>query len=213
MYYYKKKFVDRVVGVLLLYLICTISLIGQDVTVFNEKTKWIMVGVKVYAIGFPDTLKTNEQGMVNLDVFPSETKIVFSSPYFTTAFYTKDELAKLNYLIYLESSLYTQFYNLTYFTTKEYAYDLPFYIELINPDEIVVSSDNSSTFNSNEEGRSYVQALESKRILFSIDGIRINDELFRNGVIHKILTYNMSVFSDVRKLNTQIGRASCRERV
>lgn len=196
----KKLIVGRRIFVLLLLWMYADSLIGQDVTVFNENGKWIIQGVRVYAIDFPDTLKTNEQGMVNIDIFPSETKIVFSFPYFTTVSYTKDELANLNYMIYMESSLYNQFTNLGYFTTREYAYDLPFYIELINPDEVF--SAESKTFNSNEEGRSYIQALESKRILFSIDGIRINDELYRNGVIHKLLTYNSSIFSDVRKLNS-----------
>lgn len=192
----------RVVGVLLLFCAITLKLVGQDVTVFNNNNKWVMSGVRVFAIGFPDTLKTNEQGIVNIDIFPSETKIAFNYPYFTTSYYTKDELTKLNYIIYLESSLYSQFNNLSYFTTKEYGLDLPFYIELINPEE--QSSDNSNSDNTllGQEGSSYIQALESKRIQLSIDGIRINDEIFRNGLIHKLFTYDMNIFSEVRKLNT-----------
>lgn len=194
----KQKNVNKLKIFIFVLIIIQNYILAQDVTVFDIDKKWILTGVKVYAQGFTDTLYTNEMGIVNVDIFPSETKIIFTKPYYTTVSLTKDELLKQNYLVYLENTLYSKYYNLSYYTTREYGFDLPFYTNIINPDDQVVVQ-TFETVKMNEEGRAYIQALESRKIYFSIDGIRINDEIYKNGVVYKSLANNSSLFAEIRR--------------
>jgi len=79
---------------------------SQQVIVLDKSFNIPIPGVQVYSYGYDDTLRTNKDGEVNINAFPSDSKIIFSfPPYFLDSKYTKKELSKLHNVVYLGRSM------------------------------------------------------------------------------------------------------------
>ncbi len=153
-------------------------------------------GVKVYTLNSEDTLETNSAGEVNIDIFPADVPIVFAFPYFKKAVYKKQQLAAMNNVVYLERSEVLLALNQSNLTAKEYSEDLPFFVNIVNLDEnslldIDDNSGGSRVIAENYEGAITVfRGLEADKMLLTIDGLRLNDEIHKNGKVEGLLSFD-----------------------
>ena len=153
-------------------------------------------GVKVYTINSEDTLETNSDGEVNIDIFPSDQPIVFSFPYFKKAVYKKQQLASMNNIVYLERSEVLLALNQSNLTAKEYSEDLPFFVNIVNLDENSLLDIDENTGASRVTAENYEGAitvfrgLEADKMLLVIDGVRLNDEIHKNGKVEGLLSFD-----------------------
>ncbi len=193
----------------LLYFVFTfigITLFAQDVMVLDKFSNLGMPGVTVYALNYTDTLKTNSIGEVNIDIFDNNSTIIFSFPYFTTARYTKEQLAKLHNTIYLErGDELKKISSTSPLRSKEYSADLPFFIDIVDLDEPSMNfetegSGDRITFTNNNGGLSVFRGLDANKMLIAIDGIRLNNAIYKNGKVDRLLSFDNTMALRVQQI-------------
>jgi len=191
---------------LIIFILVPLFVNSQDVTVIDNFSKFGMSGVKVYYANSPDTLQTTSAGMVNLDFFPNDEIIIFVSPMFKKAGFTKTEIKKMRNVVYMQRSNNLMQQNTSLLSAKEFSADLPFFTDIINLDDASTFDADASSANddismrANEGGFSVFQGLEVNKILLTIDGIRLNDEIQKNGKIEGLLNFNGSMTQTVRRV-------------
>jgi len=192
--------------ILILFLFFPVFVYSQDITVFDDFTKWGMPGVKVYVANFSDTLETNSDGEVNIDIMPNNATIVFAFPMFKQIGYTKSELAKLHNVVYMSRSAGLLKQNTSLLATREYSGDLPFFTEIVNLDDASifetddVTSNDKLTVRTNQSGFSNFQGLQAGKVLLSMDGIRLNDDIHKNGKVEGLLSFDNTMTQSVRQI-------------
>lgn len=188
-------------------LLTTIIGLAQEITVIDNFTKWKMPGVKVYSAKFPDTLKTNTEGIINADIFPTDAIIIFDFMMFKKAGYTKQQLAKQNNTVILKRSTSLKNQNTSVLTTKEYSGDIPIFTNIINLDDDIniqtddITTSDKITIRTNKSGTSIFQGLQSQKVLLAIDGIRLNDEIHKNGKIEGLLNFDNTMTQSIRQIH------------
>lgn len=178
---------------------------SQDVTIIDNYSKFALPGVRVYCSNSADTLQSNSNGIVNIDFLPNDETIIFSYPMFEKSGYTKSELTKLHNIVYLKRSQSLIEQNTSLLATKEYSGDLPFFTDIVNLDNDIIFNDETNPADNDfmridEGGFSILQGLEVNNVLLSIDGIRLNDEIQKNGKIESLLNFNNTMTQSVRKV-------------
>lgn len=180
---------------------------AQDITVVDNFSKFPMPGVSVYCVSYPDTLQTNSDGVVNIDFLPNDEIIIFSFPMFKKEGLTKAELFNNGNVVFIDRSASLMQQNTSLLATKEFSADLPFFTDIVNLDDASIfdiaetsTGNDNITMRANEGGFSVFQGLEANKILFTIDGIRLNDEIHKNGKVEGLLNFNNSMTQTVRKV-------------
>ncbi|MBN2662686.1 MAG: hypothetical protein JXR68_03465 [Bacteroidales bacterium] len=191
---------------LIIFIFIPLLANSQNVTIIDNYSKFAMPGVRVYCSNSPDTLQSNSSGIVNIDILSNDETIIFSYPMFKKSGYTKSELAKLHNIIYLDRSQSLMQQNTSNLAVKEYSGDLPFFTDIVNLDDASIfdagtnSADDNLSMRIDEGGFSILQGLEVNNVLLSIDGIRLNDEIHKNGKVEGLLNFNNTMTQSVRKI-------------
>jgi len=207
------KFIPNMFKVLLyiIFLIfSTTSVFAQTVTVISGSTNFPVPGVMVYSNGSPDTLQTNNVGEVSLDVFDNANAIIFDHFVFENVRKTKDDIIDNDYkiLIYPSGTLANE--NKSVITTSDYAKDLPFYINIINTDKDNETSNLSSNddgseqklmFEKNKSGSTIFRGLQANKVILVLDGVRLNNALYRNGKISGPIHFENSSLESVEQIH------------
>jgi hemoglobin/transferrin/lactoferrin receptor protein len=165
-------------------------------------------GVKVYSAGIDDTLQTNNDGEVNINIFRENVPIFFSfEPIFKKTKYTKEELKSMHNTIYMEHTNFFAKLNPSKITAKEYSEDLPFFVDIINLDDnSTISTDDEAneagqvSVSNYEKANTVFRTLESKKVLLVIDGIPLDDEIHRNGKVEVLLNFDKSITQRIQKI-------------
>ena len=194
---------------LLLYIIINVIFVinAQTITIIDELTKQPITGVTVFSTNSTDTLKTNKEGHVSLDNFDNSDRIIFSLDYFSTIALKKEEI--INDTIILprgdELSLLTKSSS-SALTAKEYSADLPFYVDIINLDDAsIINTDNNGSgeqimFEKNKGVSTVFKGRESDKFLLVLDGVRLNNTLYKNGKISSAINFEQTVIHRVQQL-------------
>ncbi len=188
------------------FILCINFTFSQTVVVLDKTFSIPIPGVKVFSNKYSDTLQTNVDGEVNINSFPIDATIIFSYlPYFKSSRYTKKELAQLHNVVYLTRSSVLATLTPSKITAKEYSEDLPFFVNIINLDDnSTLQTDDASAGDRvsivSERGISVFRSLETKKMLLVVDGIRLNDEIHRNGKIEGLMNLDKTVADRVQQI-------------
>lgn len=190
-----------------LFVISTILSYSQDISVLDKFSNYGLAGVSVYALNSTDTLQTNSDGEVNIDVFDNDAVIIFYMPYFQKGRYTKDELAEIHNVVYLNrGDALKKISSTSPLKSREYSADLPFFIDIVDLDDessLNLTDEGTGeriTFTNNEGGMSVFRGLESGKMLLVIDGIRLNNAIHRNGKVERLLNYDNTMTQRVQQI-------------
>ncbi|HSH51093.1 MAG TPA: hypothetical protein VK982_05135, partial [Bacteroidales bacterium] len=96
----------------LFFIVCILFLKGipafaQELQVSDIETLKPIEDVAVFNESKLKSGLTHKNGMVNLDVFDLGERIYFQHPSYKSAVYTKQEIQQMNFVVYLESEVYT----------------------------------------------------------------------------------------------------------
>lgn len=188
----------------LFYFLISVLSYSQDVAVLDKFSNLGLSGVLVYAINSSDTLQTNSDGEVNLDIFPNNATIIFSQLYFKKGRYSKDELIKLHNIVYLDrGDALNKLSSTSPLKSKEYSADLPFFIDIVDLDDessLEEGGNERITFTNNEGGMSVFRGLEAGKMLLVMDGMRLNNAINRNGKVERLLNFNNTMTQRVQQI-------------
>lgn len=186
----------------LLLLVGTSPLaLAQQLRVFDSESQKPVSGVQIFDKKSKASTTTTEEGIANLSDFQDRNPLTFSRLGYKNKTLSWEEIEALNYLIYLESS------SLTLATTvisasrwnqneadvsgKVRQLDSE-WLDLRNP---VTTADwlgsSGEVFVQKSQlggGSPMIRGFSANRLLYSIDGVRMNTAIFRSGNLQQVIS-------------------------
>ncbi len=186
-----------------------VSVFSQTVTVISGSTNFPIPGIMVYSNRLPDTLQTNNKGEISLDIFRNDDNITFEHFVFAKVRKNKEEIIDNDYVIIMYPSGMLALENKSVITTAVYSKDLPFYINIITDKQEETSSLSSNDdgseqklmFEKNKSGSTVFRGLQANKVILVLDGVRLNNALYRNGKISGPIHFEKSSLESVQQIH------------
>jgi hemoglobin/transferrin/lactoferrin receptor protein len=174
---------------------------AQIVTVLDKKTGAPMELATVFSENPKTVVSTNALGQADISQFAGATRIDFRFIGYKTASYSYDELSKINFKIYLESagvSLDKVVVSASRWTQD--AREIPSRINTISPSEVALSNPQNAADMLAASGEVFIQksqqgggspmirGFSTNRLLYSVDGVRMNTAIFRSGNLQNVIS-------------------------
>ncbi|MBM3427008.1 MAG: TonB-dependent receptor, partial [Bacteroidetes bacterium] len=175
--------------------------LAQELRVLDFESQKPLAGVQLVDKKLKTSTSTSETGIASLSVFQGKNPLTISRPGYKSNTLTWEEMEALNYLIYLETS------SLTLATTvisasrwnqneadvsgKVRQLDSE-WLDLRNP---VTTADwlgsSGEVFVQKSQlggGSPMIRGFSANRLLYSIDGVRMNTAIFRSGNLQQVIS-------------------------
>ncbi len=174
---------------------------GQEVTVYDQETGKIVPNVTVYNLIKSISLTTNNQGKVDISNIKKEDIITFSHLSYALLTIKKHQLLKKNYIIYLtKESEQLDEVVLSLFKKNEKTNRIAEQVAVLSLKEIQkVAAQTSADLLASIPGikvqksqlgggSPVLRGMESNRVLLVIDGVRMNNAIYRKGHLQNSIT-------------------------
>ena len=183
----------------LFILVCPFLAFSQIVTIFDNET-----GETIMATLSSDAPKafatTNSKGQVDIAQFKGAGKIEVRSLGFKTENVSYDELQSANFEIRMHSS--TQFDEVVVSATRwsQPSTNVPTRISVISPKDVALQNPQTAADLLGASGEVFIQksqqgggspmirGFSTNRLLYTIDGVRMNSAIFRAGNIQNVIS-------------------------
>ncbi len=182
---------------------------GQNVFVFNQQTGNPIDNVALFNDDGTTTSISNEVGIVSIDEFLANDLITFQHPSFKTIVLDKESIKLLNYKVGLNEKLVSLdevVVSASRWETK--ANEIPNQIELIKKQNIIFNnpatsadmiSDGNQVFVQKSQlggGSPMIRGFAANKILFVVDGIRMNNAIYRSGNLQNVLQADVNTINN-----------------
>ena len=183
---------------LLVLVLQSFFLFAQDIQVFSKFDKKPISNVLIFNKDTSKSIVTNEKGEADIAIFSKTEVIFFSHIIYKSQKTDKQELKDKNYKIYLAEKL-TYLDEIVFSADKSNTKksDLPMRLETLSVQQIQLQNPQTSTDLLAKSGAVFVQksqagggspvlrGFEANRVLLVIDGIRMNNAIYRSGHLPK----------------------------
>ncbi|NOZ45538.1 MAG: TonB-dependent receptor [Chlorobi bacterium] len=185
-----------------IFIILTISVFvgkSQTITVLNITNKQPVINVFIY--NHESTTLTNEKGQADISSFNKTEKINFQHPAFKNLNISYNELKKLNFIVKMEESVL----NLSEIIVSANQWEqnkseVPNKIQTISKREIQFNNPQTTADLIGESDEIFIQKSQmgggspmirgfaANRILLVVDGVRMNNAIYRSGNLQNIIS-------------------------
>ncbi|MBC3756806.1 TonB-dependent receptor [Hyunsoonleella sp. SJ7] len=187
-------------SLLLLLLLCTCSLKAQEVKVANAITQEPISGVAIFDKRQAKSAITNFKGVAQLDQFSPNDTLYFQHLSHETKILIKSHIPKSN-IVYLDAN--TQGLNEIVISASKFEQnkkDIPQKIISFNSEKIELMNPQTSADLLQNSGMVFVQksqlgggspmirGFSTNRLLITVDGVRMNNAIFRGGNLHNVIS-------------------------
>jgi hemoglobin/transferrin/lactoferrin receptor protein len=179
---------------------------GQEVKVVDFETKVPVSEVIVYNPSKNIILHTNKRGIVNLRVFKLKDTVYFAHPDYETVRYTKKEIVENKFRVELFRPLTTlNTVVLSVSRTPKKKQNIARQLAIIDqwqiqnlanstaPDILQKQPGISVQKTQGGGGSPVIRGLEANRVLLVLDGVRMNNAIYRTGHLHNAVTIETPV--------------------
>jgi len=193
-----------------LLLLILLDSISQNIFVYNQQTGSPIQDVIIYNFDKSKTGLTNNLGIVNISVFSENEDISFQHPSFTTVTFSKSIFSKLKYKIPLNEKLINLdevIVSASKWETK--SNEIPNKIEQIKRKDIIFDNPATSADIIAAGNQVYVQKSQlgggspmirgfaANKILMIVDGVRMNNAIYRSGNLHNVLQTDVNSIENI----------------
>ncbi|MFD2726519.1 TonB-dependent receptor [Hyunsoonleella rubra] len=187
-------------ALLLLLLLCTYSLKAQEVKVANAITQEPISGVAIFDKSQAKSAITDFKGFAQLDQFNPNDTLYFQHLSHETKILIKSHIPKSN-IVYLDAN--TQGLNEIVISASKFEQnkrDIPQKIISVNSEKIELMNPQTSADLLQNSGMVFVQksqlgggspmirGFSTNRLLITVDGVRMNNAIFRGGNLHNVIS-------------------------
>jgi len=179
---------------------------AQDIKVVDYETRVPVSGVAVYNLQKNIILHTNSKGIVNLKVFKLRDTIYFAHPDYETVRYTKEEIIQNRYRVELYRP-FTMLHTvvLSVDRSEKDKKDIARQLAIVDQAEIQkhLASNTPEMLEKlpgitvqrtqGGGGSPIIRGLEANRVLLVIDGVRMNNAIYRTGHLHNSITIEPAI--------------------
>ena len=177
------------------------TLQAQKVLVFDEETGEPIPDVAVFTKDHSVTALTDFDGYFDLTPFPPDTRIELRHLGYTTRFITREGILRMGKKVPLEANTeQLQEIVLSISKWEQQKKDIPQKIATIGASDIAFNNPQTSADLLQQSGKIFVQKSQygggspmirgfaTSRVLLSVDGIRMNNAIFRGGNIQNVIS-------------------------
>lgn len=174
---------------------------AQQVKVLEENSKTPIPGVAIYNHSKNKSTVTDIDGLANLDVFSNEEVIFLEHLLYQKTTIKKSQVVKNNLIIYLEPKVEGLDEIIVSASKFEQAKrDIPQKITTISAETITLANPQTSADLLESSGNVFIQksqlgggspmirGLSTNRLLLSVDGVRMNNAIFRGGNLQNVIS-------------------------
>ena len=174
---------------------------SQTVVVYEGQTNEPIPGVTLYNLDKTKSVITDLNGKASLEVFSSEETIYFQNLLYEKINLKKSEIATRNYVIYLRPKVEgLQQVVISASKFEQSQRDVPQTIKSIDAKEIALVNPQTSADLLENTGNIFVQksqlgggspmirGFSTNRLLITVDGVRMNNAIFRGGNIQNVIS-------------------------
>lgn len=199
--------------VLLMMLIIASSATAQTLTVVDEETKEPLEMVQVGCKGYTKQLFTNENGTVDITPFKGLNDIIVKLFGYETLEFNYTQLKEMNFRVELKSTVFTM--NEVVVSANKWSQlssDVPLKVAQISPEDIALQNPQTAADLLGTSGEVFIQKSQqgggspmirgfaTNRLLYTVDGIRMNTAIFRGGNIQNVISLDPFAMENVEVL-------------
>lgn len=187
--------------VLLFFFLISIPLLGQEILVLDADTNEPIINAAVYTIDKSKTALTDFDGKCNLAIFDKNERITFKHLGHEIFKTTKGQILKRGNKVYLISKA-EQLDEIVMSISKweQQKKDIPQKIVSIDAKSIAFATPQTAADLLQNSGKVFVQksqlgggspmirGFSTNRLLLSVDGVRMNNAIFRGGNIQNVIS-------------------------
>lgn len=182
---------------------------AQHVRVLNEASEFPIEGVTVFNKTQKKSSITDKDGYFDLSIFSKSDTLYFKHLSFNTAQFSVNELATMKYVVFLVPNIFLMKEFKVIGNIRETPDELPYRMELIKAKDLKKASLKSAADILSETGAVFVQksqggggspvlrGYEANKILLVVDGVRLNNAIYRNGHLQNSITIGQSMLDRV----------------
>lgn len=187
---------------LLFLLVLTINqAYSQVLTVYEQDSNLPLPGVLVFGNEPYLSAITNGKGQVNLELFSKQAEIHFQLLGFESSSYSMEELKNKEYRVILNPGMIQMDQAIvTGSRWRQSNQDIPGKITVLNKDLLQLRSpantadwlgSNGDVFIQKSQqggGSPMIRGFSANRLLYAVDGVRVNTAIFRGGNLHNVIS-------------------------
>ncbi len=180
---------------------------SQEVIVYNAKTGVPVDGVLIFSNNF--TTQTNILGEANLEYFKNTENIFFQHSSFLKHTSTKAKILKQgNTVLLIEDPVKIDEIVISVNRREQAKSEIPNTISTINIEEVIHSNPQTTADLLSTKGGIFIQksqlgggspmirGFSANRILLVIDGIRMNNAIYRSGNLHNVISLDANAIEN-----------------
>ena len=200
---------------LLIFLlgVLSFSLHAQKITILDKSDLQPIDHVSISNQSNTSLVVTNTRGEADLSGFSDSDSLFFTHVSFQPYFASKQQILKEGGVVYLtEHVIRLDEFVISASRTRENKSDLPYKIESISAKEIQFENPQTAAQMLEQTGEVFVQqsqmgggspvlrGLEANRVLLVLDGVRLNNAIYRGGHLQNVITVDPSLLSSTEIL-------------
>ena len=175
--------------------------LAQEILVLDQEGRQALSGVDILDKKSKLSSRTNAEGKANLSVFTEKKPITLSKTGFQSQTLTWEELSALDFVIHLEYSPFTL--ETTVISASRWnqnAADVPGKVRQLESEWLDLRNPSTTADWLGSSGEVFVQksqlgggspmirGFSANRLLYSIDGVRMNTAIFRSGNLQQVIS-------------------------
>ncbi|MGM0407657.1 MAG: TonB-dependent receptor plug domain-containing protein, partial [Bacteroidota bacterium] len=185
----------------LAFLLVSFSVFGQELLVKDIETQQAVDDVAVFNESKNKSGLTNHKGIVNIDIFDQNERIYFQHPSYQPVSYTKQEIQQMNFVVYLESEVYSiDEFVISAYRWEQNPKEIPNKISRIEQKEIIFNNPQTTADLLSQTNEVFVQKSQmgggspmirgfaTNSVLLVVDGVRMNNAIYREGNLQNVIS-------------------------
>ena len=183
----------------ILFIILVTDIFGQTVQVLNAKTGKPIEGVLLFSEHF--STQTNEFGIAQIDNFQDNKSILFKHSSFLKYTSTKEKIIRHSKIVLLiEDPIHINEIVVSVNRWEQSKAEIPYSINTIKAEDILHNNPQTTADLLGTKGGVFIQKSQmgggspmirgfaANRVLIVVDGIRMNNAIYRSGNLHNVIS-------------------------
>jgi len=179
--------------------------LGQHIQVINSSDHRPIESVAVFNVSQERAAITDSLGMIDISIFPAGDTIVFQHPSYQTEKYRCSDLSAKMQIQLKRKRILIDEYVISASKYRESSLIIPYMVDVLKDNVLMESTGFSSADILEETGNIMVQrtqggggspilrGFEANKILLVVDGVRLNNAIYRNGHLQNSITIDPSI--------------------
>ena len=195
------------IRIFLIICVLAISVLvrGQQIVVVSSSDRAPIEHVAVYNANKEQAAITDSMGVIDLSIFPDHDTIIFQHPSYLTKKFIKAGISGQSQVSMDRKRILIDEYVISASKSRESTLIIPYMVDVLKNDALMESTGLSSAEILESTGNIAIQktqggggspilrGFEANKILLVVDGVRLNNAIYRNGHLQNAITIDNSI--------------------